>query len=385
MKNGFVRWALPLLLFAICFFFSAGTARADGGAPNLAYVAGTAHNISVIDIAQQKIVTTLSVDGTPDTILLSVDGRLLFVTQPGLNRLTVLAPKTKQVVCTQQIAGRPSLLALDPGTNILYVAGNEGRTVVGLDPTTCRVTRTLQVQSGVSGLAVAVVGSGLSGGSGNQIWIAQAQGLAVFDANGHALANVPLQGGPRYLCIPAGPTAYVTTQKGEIEAVDLKSRRVLPPLLTEGQFGPMDYDAATGQVYVPDQAQKRIDVLSPVSAGAAAPAHQPVRTFAFNAAPQSIAITSDGQLGFVALANGSVAMLDLLGHQVIKTFQVGGAPRFIITGLYPSLFSLTPQQSSVLIWLAGSIHYIAVGVVVIVTIVLILMPKPQRPVSSSEK
>ncbi|HEV2654382.1 MAG TPA: hypothetical protein VGT82_05465, partial [Ktedonobacteraceae bacterium] len=127
------------------------------------------------------------------------------------------------------------------------------------------------------------------------------------------------------------------------------------------------------------------DVLSPVSEGGAVPARQPVRTFAFSAAPQSIAITSDGQLGFVALANGSVAMLDLLGHQVIKTFQVGGAPRFVITGLYPSLFSLTPQQSSILTWLVGSSHYIAIGVVVIVTIVLILMPKPQRPASGSEK
>ncbi len=379
MKNGLIKWVLSLFMLVAFFFFLYGTAHADGGAPNLAYVAGTAHGISVIDIAQQKIVTTLSVNGEPDTILLSVDGRLLFVTQPGLNRLTVLAPKTKQVVCTQHIAGEPSLLAIDPGANILYVAGNEGRTVVGLDPATCRITRTLQVQSGVSGLAVAVVGSGLSGGSGNQIWIAQAQGLAVFDANGHALAHILLAGGPRYLCIPSGPTAYVTTQSGDVEAVDLKSRHVLPPLLTGGRFGPMDYDATTGQVYVPDQAQKRINVLSPVIARADAPVHQPVRTFAFNAAPQSIAITSDGQLGFVALANGSVAMLDLLGHQVIKTFQVGGSPRFIITGLYPSLFSLTPQQSSVLTWLAGSSHYIAVGVVVIVTIVLILMPKPQKP------
>jgi DNA-binding beta-propeller fold protein YncE len=352
MKNAFVRWTLPLLLLVLSFLAFCGTAHADGGAPNLAYVAGTAHGISIIDIAQQKIIDTLSIDGEPGTILLSVDGRLLFVTQPELNRLTVLAPKTKQVVCTQQIPGEPSLLALDPGTNILYIAGNRGRTVVGLDPATCRVMRRLQVQSGVFGLAVAVVGSGVSGGSGNQIWIAQDEGLAVFDANGHALTNVPLRGGPRYLCIPPGSTAYVTTQKGDVEAVDLKSGHVLPPLLTGGDFGPMDYDATTGQVYVPDQVQKRVDVLSPVSEGAATLVHQPVRTFAFSAAPQSIAITSDGQLGFVALADGSVVMLDLLSHQGIKTFQVGGVPRFIITGLYPSLFSLTPQQSSVLTWLA---------------------------------
>ncbi len=385
LSRSYWTWFLLIATFVLVLLLSTSKAQADGGAPNLAYVAGTAHGISVIDIGQQRIVDSLSVDSKPDTILLSVDGRLLFVTQPGANRLTVIAPKTKQTICTQQIAGNPSLLTLDPGTNILYVAGNGAGTVIGLDPSTCRIVRTLRTASGVYGLAVAVVGSGIAGGTGNQLWVAGAQGLTVFDANGKQLTALPMQGKPLYLCIPSGPTVYVVTQQGSVEAVDLQSHRILPPLLTGSHFGPMDYNASTGQVYVPDLDRRRIDVLSPVSAGNASFAHQPVRTIAFDAAPQSIAITSDGQFGFVALQNGTVAMLDLLGHQTISTFRVGGSPRFIITGLYPTLFSLTPQQSSVLTWLTNASHYIAVAIVVIATLIVILMPKPQRPEATKLK
>ncbi len=373
------RWLLPIPAFLVILFLSHTHVQADGGAPNLAYVAGTAHGISTIDISQQKIVDTLPVNSRPDTILLSIDGRLLFVTQPEANRLTVIAPKTKQTVCTQQIAGNPSLLTLDPGTDILYVAGNGAGTVTGIDPTTCHIVRTLHTQSGVYGLAVATIGSGISGGNGNQIWVAGTQGLTIFDGNGNQQATLPIPGKPLYLCIPSGQTVYVVTQQGSVEAVDLASHRLLPPLLTGSHFGPMDYNALTGQIYVPDLDRQRIDVLAPVSIGNTQPVHQPVRTIAFDAAPQSIAITSDGQFGFVALENGTVAMLDLPGRQIINTFHVGGSPRFIITGLYPTLFSLTPQQSSVLTWLANASHYLAIGAIAIVTLILIFMPKPRRP------
>ena len=92
-----------------------------------------------------------------------------------------------------------------------------------------------------------------------------------------------------------------------------------------------------------------------------------------SAAPQSVAITSDGQLSFVALDNGSVVMLDIPGRQVVNTFQVGGYPHFIITGLYPSLLSLTPQQSTVLGLLENLSHSIAIVVIVLAAAIATLL------------
>jgi hypothetical protein len=128
--------------------------------------------------------------------------------------------------------------------------------------------------------------------------------------------------------------AYVTTRRGTVEAVDLSSHRAVT-LLADGRFGPMDYDALTGEVDVPDQQHQQLDVLTPLSPGSSVPPHEPSYFYRLGSSPQSVAITSDGQLGFVALARGDVAMLDIPGEQVVRIIHVGGAPHFIITGLYP--------------------------------------------------
>jgi hypothetical protein len=49
----------------IALFTISPSARADGGAPNLAYIAGSAKGISVFDVAQQKVTSTINVSGDP--------------------------------------------------------------------------------------------------------------------------------------------------------------------------------------------------------------------------------------------------------------------------------------------------------------------------------
>ncbi len=366
-------FAFALLLLS--FLLRVPRARADGGAPNLAYVSGTASGISTIDIAQRKLTTTFTVPGQPAMILLSVDGRLLYVTQPTLNRVAVISTSTKQVQCFASIPGQPTLLTLDPATNILYAAGAASGQVTGLDPATCAIKYRLNAGSGVSGLAVALIGGGTTGSSANQIWVSGASGLHLFRSNGQQLATIPLPVHPQYLCIPPGNTAYVTTREGEVVAIDLNTHRSSLPLLTGGTFGPMDYDATTGEVYTPDLAHRRLDVLAPVIVNTTPLPAEPLRVLSLPAAPQSVAITSDGQFGFVALADGSVAMLDIPGRQVITTIQVGGHPYFIITGLYPLLVSLTPRQSVLINGLTDFLHYGAAALVFVTAVVAVAFQK----------
>lgn len=372
-KLCFALKLLPVCFLVVCFFLLPMPTHADGGAPNLAYVAGSAKGISVIDIGQQHVTNTLSVTGNPQTILLSVDGRLLYVTEPALKRVAVIATYTKAILCTVSYPGHPTLLTLDPGTNTLYVAGSDAHVVLAFDPLTCAIQHIITTSGAVEGLAVAVVGGGVLGGNGNQLWVANALALTVFDSSSNQLASIPLPDGPRNLCIPAGSTAYVTTQHGTVDAIDLQSKRILAQLLSGGNFGPMDYDAITSEVYVPDIQHSRIDVLAPVSAATGILPQEPVHVYSFPAAPASIAITSDGQFGFVAVQNGTVVMLDLPGRQAVKTFQVGGNPRFIITGLYPSVLSLTPQQATVLSIVDNLLHYAAAILIVLATVIVIII------------
>jgi DNA-binding beta-propeller fold protein YncE len=343
------RFCFLFLLFLLMGLFSL-SAHADGGAPQLAYVAGTAQGISIIDIAQRRVTGTIAEVGNSGTILLSLDGHALYVTQPGSGKVVVINPKTGKTLCVANLPDRPSLLALSLDTTVLYAAGRGGTSVRAIDPATCAIQRAFETHEPIYGLAVAAsTAADATPSTPNQLWITGTTSLTILDVNGHLLGSVPIDGGPQDISIPGGFTAYVTTRQGTVVAVDLSSQQVVRTLLSGGQFGPMDYDANTGEVYVPDRRHDQLDVLAPVVADTTATQQEPVRIIHLSSSPQSIAITSDGQLGFVALANGQVLMLDIPRRNIVTSITVGGTPHFIITGLYPPAINppTTPQQAAV--------------------------------------
>ena len=227
MKISKIYWRIALLVFAfllLAFLFPGSKhAYADGGAPNLAYVAGTAKGISIIDIGQQKVTGSFTVGNDPETIYLSLDGRFLYVTQPTSGHVTMLAAKTGQTICSANVPGQPSLLAFDPGLNVLFTAGKGGNSVTAVDPSNCEIKQTIKMSSPIYGLAVGIIGSGAPGETTNQLWVADATSLNVF-VNKKLIGSLPVPGGPQYISIPPGFTAYVTTRQGSVYAVDLTSR-----------------------------------------------------------------------------------------------------------------------------------------------------------------
>ncbi len=336
-----------LILVLLAGLFSP-SAQADGGAPQLAYVAGTAQGISIIDIAKRNVTGTIMLEGNPRTVLLSPDGYALYTTQPSIGRLAIIVAKTGKTLCAVTLPGQPSLLALSLDATVLYVAGQGDTSVRALNPTTCAAQGTFKTSEPVYGLAVAAsTAADATPLTPNQLWITGTTALTVYEVNGHLLGTVPIAGGPQYISIPGGFTAYVTTRQGTVVAIDLNTRRVLRTLLSGGQFGPMDYNATTGEVYVPDQQHNQLDVITPITATTTVMPQEPERVISLSSSPQSIAITSDGQFGFVALANGQVLMLDIPGRSAVTSITVGGNPRFIITGLYPPVDSTpsSPQQT----------------------------------------
>lgn len=345
-------------------------AHADGGAPNLAYVAGGGKGISVIDIAQQKVVDNLSFAGDPSMVYLSLDGRYLYVAQPAQNKVTLLVARTGAAVCSATVPGQPSLLTFDTGTNRLYVAGQGATTITALNGNNCKVEQVIQAGGPVYGMAIAQVGSGPNGGTSNQIWYSTTNSLNVFQLP-NTIQKIAIPGGPQYISIPPGATIYVTTRQGTIVAISLQTQQVTPALITGGDFGPMDYNAYTEEVYVPDKKHNQIDVLTPIYYGSSVP-KEPNHVISLGVQPQSVAVTSDGNLAFIALAGGNIAMYDILGKQLINTIFVGGSPRFIITGLYPPTAAQTVNAN-------GSpiptmlLTIIAIGALIVLCAIVLLL------------
>jgi hypothetical protein len=63
-------------------------------------------------------------------------------------------------------------------------------------------------------------------------------------------------------------------------------------------------------------------------------------------------------------------MLDIPARGVITTIQVGGTPRFIITGLYPPALGTTPQETDFLKNVLTIGAYVIIAALLIVPIVL---------------
>jgi DNA-binding beta-propeller fold protein YncE len=370
---------LCILAFFLLLLPLSQHANADGGAPNLAYVAGAAQGIGVIDISQQKVTSNIKVDGNPQMILLSLDGRYLYVTQPTLGRVAILSARTGKTICMANLPGQPSLLALGPQSGSLYAAGNGASIVSVLNPTNCVVQHSFQTQSPVYGIGVGLVGAGNN--LHDQLWVSGTTSLTFFNGDGQPSGSIPVTGGPQYLSLPGGYSLYVTTRQGSVDAVEFATRRVIP-LISGGKYGPVDYDAVTGEIYVPDEQNQHLAVLTPWTPGTDSIPREPNRIVHLSSTPQAVAITSDGQLGFIALSGGKVAMLDVPGRNITNTITVGGSPHFIITGLYPPILGSTPQEAST--W--NTIIDIAAGIVILVLIVgSILLIRRNRILNRSKK
>src|SRR2546421_4296887 len=281
-----------LMLLLLVELFSP-SARADGGAPQLAYVAGAAQGISIIDIARRRVTGAIAVAGNPRTVLLSPDGHALYVTQPTPGRVTAINAKTGKTLCTASLPGQPSLLALSLDAAVLYAAGQGDTSVRALDPGNCAVQQTFETHEPGYGLAgTASHAANATPLTPNQLWINGAPPLTIFDVNGHLLGSVPIAGGSQDISIPGGFTAYVTTGHGTVVAVDLGTRQIIRTLLTGGRFGPMDYYQKHVEVYVPDRQHNQLDVLEPVTAGTNVKRTGTRRSFRPRTFPPTVAIPS---------------------------------------------------------------------------------------------
>jgi DNA-binding beta-propeller fold protein YncE len=314
-------------------------ANADGGAPNLVYLAGTPAGVSAVDVLGRRVSRTFALASPPQSLLVSLDGSRLYATQPGPQRVVGIDTRTGALRCTSPLlGGHPSLLAQTPLADQLFASGGGWTEVAALDPGTCAVTHHYRVGEPVTGLATSFLSGAFPGTAGTyQLWVASAHHLSAFDtASGQLLGSYPVPAGPLRITIPPNSTTlYLTTAQATVVAFDALHKRLSGPLLAGGTIGAMDFDDSTGEVYVPDAAHRQIDVLAPLGEGLRREPNEPIRRLPLPAPPLAVAIASGGQLGFAALQDGRLAVLDLLAHRVVATVAVGGHPGFLVSGPYP--------------------------------------------------
>src|SRR6185437_3284590 len=101
------------LAWLLAFAGHPSVARADGGAPNLVYVAGAGTNggdLVVVDIAKRQVTTHIPIGGGPSAVALSGDSRFAYVTQADANSLAIVDAHDQRVTAHLALGRRPSAL-----------------------------------------------------------------------------------------------------------------------------------------------------------------------------------------------------------------------------------------------------------------------------------
>jgi YVTN family beta-propeller protein len=390
-STGFLLRSISLIgLGVLCLFvvfWCSPDVRADGGAPNLAYVAGAGTGesaLAIIDITQHRVVGSVDIGHHPAGVVLSTDGRYAYVTESLGNTLAIVDANARTVTASIPVGSGPTTVALDLSQtpNLLYVADSGGSSVTVVDPEAQQVRATIPVGLHPAGIAVALPGTGIAEAEPGdaEVYVANSDSdtvSVISTKRRRVIATIPAPGGPLGITIPqTGGIAYVSTRAGTVLALSLATHKLAGVVLrtSAGPLGTMDYDAVTGQVYVPDPSANAVDVLAPVAATTtgtlAALPTEPARVLHLAGTPVAVAITFEGSYGFVAQrTSGAVTLLDAATHQIQATISVGGAPQAIVTGPYPpSVSSQTALLFNVLF-----------GVAIVVIMVTALIASTRRP------
>lgn len=374
-------WLMIGLSLAVWWCGAISPALADGGAPNLAYVVGggkSGDQLVAVDIGQRKVAWSVGLGSQPQGVVLSNDGRFAYVPEASANRVAIVDTSAHEVVGNMSVGSGPQAIATDPlgGIHWLFVANTKSNSLTVLDADTHRTHATLAVGQEPVSVAVASSTSGIRGSSSSsslEVYVANraSQTLSVITTSDlRTITTIALPEPPCALTIPAtGGIAYVATCAGKVLAVGLASHHVLGTLLPDlgGAPGMMDYDAVTGQLYVPVPVKDQVVILRPGGVradGSLMTPPEPLRTLTFSGGPSAVAITFDGALGFVATRNsGQVVEIDATNRQTLGTVSVGGAPRAIITGPYPP--ALNRQTASILTTLVYVAFALAIAILVV--------------------
>ena len=117
------------------------------------------NTVSVINVATNTVVTTVTVGSGPDGVAVSPDGSRVYVANWNQGTVSVIDTATNTVASTVTVGSGPNGVAVNPDESRVYVANNGDHTVSVIDVSTNTVAATVPVGNGPWGVAINPTGS----------------------------------------------------------------------------------------------------------------------------------------------------------------------------------------------------------------------------------
>lgn len=180
------------------------------------YVANQAtSDVSVIDPANNMVITTIPVDSGPFDVAINPNGLQAYVTCSFGNSVAVINTASNTVSATIPVGNNPRGIAISPNGQRAYVANADSNTVSVINTSNNTVIATVSVQTFPSGIAVTP--------NGQRVLVVNtnSNSVSVINTSNNSLVTTITVGmSPRYIAItPNGLRAYFTVGSSSAGAV----------------------------------------------------------------------------------------------------------------------------------------------------------------------
>ena len=277
--------------------------------------------VAVIDTAQNKVIGTISVPKGPHGLVVTPDGRKVYVSSDGASTVSVIDTASDRVVASIDVGANPHGLAVSGDGSRALVMGWGSNRVLVINTATDRV---------IGEVPIAQPHNGTLSHDGRTGWVAsQKQGataLVRLDLTAwKETARMPLDKTPRGLELsPDGKRVFFTLAGVDsIQVLDTASNQIVAqiPVGASPHYAPFTPDGrwalavvqGPGELAILDTATNTVAGVVPVGK-----------------TPHWSTSSSDGRTAYVTNeASNDVSVVDLAGRRVLATIPVGNAPRKI--------------------------------------------------------
>ncbi len=278
--------------------------------------------VAVLDTSTNRMLTTIPVPVGPHGMVVTQDGRWVYVSSDGDSKVSVIDTSTDQVVKSIEVGQSPHGLAITPDGSLVLVADFGTSQVVFIDTMNNQVIGQVPVAS-PHNIAISPDGRTAYVAAQKQ----DSTSLAIINLDTRTVeANVPLDKTPRALNFsPDGKLLYFTLAGVDaVQALDPATNQVVTqipvgvsphhPLFTPDGETALVVSQGPGSLSVIDTKTETVkDVLT------------------VGKMPHWIAVNSQGTTAWVTNeASNDVSVVDLRIDKVIATIPVGNAPRKIV-------------------------------------------------------
>jgi YVTN family beta-propeller protein len=277
--------------------------------------------VAVIDTAQNKVTGTIAVPKGPHGLVITPDGRKVYVSSDGASTVSVIDTATDRVIATVEVGANPHGLALSgDGQRVLVMGWGTNRVLV-IDTAIDRV---------ISEVPVGQPHNGTLSRDGSIAWVGSQQegatALVRLDLKaGKETARVALDKTPRGLELtPDGKRVFFTLAGVDsFQVLDTTSNQIVAqiPVGASPHYAPFIPGGRWALAVVQGPGELAILDTATNTVAAAVPVGK---------APHWSTSSSDGRTAYVTNeGTNDVSVVDLTGRRVLATIPVGNAPRKI--------------------------------------------------------